>query len=230
MFADLADERCRWTASQRIQRNDRGSIEQPRIDVEYRIVEVDRVDVGQAIVPTNAKLAAGPFDQIEHALVRDDRALRLARGAGCEHDVSGIGSGDLTRLRQIVVVKSKDLVAQIFKRSFILDDDAIAQAGANADDQRRLAPIEHQTRPLHRGGRIEKGVRRPDLDAGHCKGVSLDHLRKFEANNLTALYAARRKPTREPVCQPIQPLKIVALSVAHNGYAVRRSINDLLEF
>jgi len=73
-------------------------------------------------------------------------------------------------------------------------------------------------------------ARRPDLDAGHCKGVSLVHLRKFEANNLAALYAPRGKPACETVCQAIQQMKIVALSVAQNGRCVRRRINHLLEF
>src|ERR1700710_2256574 len=74
------------TPLQRIERDDRGAVEQSRINVEYGIVEEDGIDVGQAIPRTDAEVLGGPVDQMQNALMRDHHAFRLARRPGSEHD------------------------------------------------------------------------------------------------------------------------------------------------
>src|SRR5262249_18394443 len=74
-------------------RNERGAAEQPAIDVEHRIVEVQRIDGGEALFLRGVEQRTAPSHKRKHALMRDNGAFGLTGRARCEHDVGWIGAG-----------------------------------------------------------------------------------------------------------------------------------------
>src|SRR5579859_7566767 len=73
-------------------RNKGSSAEEPAIDVENRIVELQWVNVRETLTRAGANRRSRPFHQAQNPLMGNDRAFGLSGRSGCEHDVGWVAS------------------------------------------------------------------------------------------------------------------------------------------
>lgn len=158
-------------------------VEERRVEVEDRVVKVERVDVRQDVLGRNGIGLPAPFDEVENIRMGHDSALREAGGTRSIHDVGGATTGDEERFRQIRVRLTGEQRGQRVRVLVQMDhaqlDWKLTQAGGKIgfrDQQLRPAGGDDLPKPLDRAVGIQHAIGRAELQAGQHRREGMQAL------------------------------------------------------